>query len=73
MSRKSAVRQLRASSFRAVSLVSAPLVALPLLATGTAHAAPIVSAVRCPAAAHAAGHPAGGHRRRTELSAAENL
>src|SRR5690606_32210327 len=43
-----AVRQFRASSFRAVSMVSAPLVALPLLATGTAHAAPIVTAVTVP-------------------------
>ena len=49
MSRNSAVRQLRASSFRAVSLVTAPLVVMPLLATGTAHAAPIVSAVAVPA------------------------
>ena len=48
MSRNSAVRQLRASSFRAVSLVTAPLVAVPLLATGTAHAAPIISAVSVP-------------------------
>ena len=49
MPHQSNIRQFRTPSWKVVGLVSAPLMAVPMLATGTAHAAPIVASPTVPA------------------------